>query len=133
MNFLLDNNLSIYLAHALGILSFPDGYLVKHLSEEFPNDIGDIPLLEELSDRRDWALVTIDRGIRRHPHERLAWKESNVPIFWLVKSWQHIEQWDFAWKLIRRWPKIVSRVKRSRGIVGYRVFVNRAKIEEIRP
>ena len=86
--------------------------------------------METLGGEDDWVLVTRDTDIRRNRIEKAAWIEANIPIIWLVRSWQNLQHWDFAWKFIRSWPEILRTVRRRRGIIGYRLLLNR-HLEEI--
>lgn len=64
MKFLLDNNLSPYLAEALNDLSKLEEVEVRHLKELFDPNISDNEWISELSIRGGWATLTYDRRIR---------------------------------------------------------------------
>jgi predicted nuclease of predicted toxin-antitoxin system len=120
MKCLFDNGLPKRLAKTLAYLEGEDGITVIHLSEKFPQNTPDITWITQLSDEKDWFVITKDNQIKKRTHERRAWQESNVPIVFLQKSWMNFDFWNITWRMIRFWPKIkesISKLKNNESII----------------
>src|SRR4030095_2917360 len=107
VRFLLDNNLSPYLANALGALCQPEGIAVQHLRQKFKPDTSDVDWIAALSTEGDWSIVSQDRLTRKSP-EREALRRSGLTAFILASGWSDLQEWDKAWHLIRWWPRIMA-------------------------
>jgi hypothetical protein len=133
LRFLLDNNLSIYLAQALNALSKPEGAEVKHLTEQFAPDTPDPIWIEALARAGDWCIVTQDR-LRKNTMEREALRRSGVTTFILASGWSSFDQWHKAWLLVRWWPRILQTADLMTGGV-FEVpvkFSNRGRFQPVR-
>ena len=114
MKCLFDNNLSPKLARTLKFLEGDDGIPVVHLKEKFLSDTPDIEWIKKLNQEGGWFIITKDTHIRKRPHERKVWQESNIPIVFLSGAWTKIDFWSIAWRLIKYWPNLKENIKRCR-------------------
>ena len=110
MKCLFDNNLSPKLARTLSFLEGEDGIPVVHLKEKFSSDTSDIEWIKKLNQEGGWFIITKDTHIRKRPHERKVWQESNIPIVFLPNTWTNFTFWDIAWRLIRHWPNLKDNI-----------------------
>ena len=124
MKCLFDNNLSPKLARALNLLEGDDGIPVKHLKEKFTSDTPDIRWIEKLTQEGNWFVITTDNQIRKKPHERKAWLESNIPIVFLPKAWVVFDFWDIAWRFIRYWPNLKESINRCKKNESLELSIN---------
>lgn len=131
MKFFLDNHLPLRLARALHALSEEEGYSVTHLREKFNEDISDEEYIRQLGREGDWVIVSGDLRILSNPHERKAWQESGMTIFFLERAWMHIGLWNMAWKMVKWWPEIISQAARITRGVGFRIPVSGARLKPI--
>lgn len=129
MKFFLDNHLPPCLARALDALSKEEGYSVTHLREKFSNDIADEEYIRQLGEEGNWVIVSGDLRILSSPHERKAWQESGLTMFFLERGWAHIGLWNMAWKMVKWWPEIISQAERITRGVGFRIPVRGAKLK----
>jgi predicted nuclease of predicted toxin-antitoxin system len=107
---LLDNNLSPRLAAALHILVEPDGHEVRHLRDRFAMNTPDIEWLAALGQEGNWVIISADQRIFRNRHEREAWRQSSLTIFFLARAWLRMAHLEQAHRLIQWWPRIVEQV-----------------------
>jgi predicted nuclease of predicted toxin-antitoxin system len=56
------------------------GLEAHKLTDHFPQDIVDVELFVEVSDR-GWVLLTKDKAMRRRPNERVAILETKIRVF----------------------------------------------------
>jgi len=131
MKCLFDNNMPIKLAKALNLLEGEDGIVVKHLMEQFPSDTSDITWVEELKKDGGWFVITKDNQIRKKPHERKAWQESNIPIVFLPKSWVKLSLWEMAWRLIKYWPELTENIVSNKKTESFELAIQ-GKITMVR-
>jgi predicted nuclease of predicted toxin-antitoxin system len=124
MKCLFDNNMPPKLAKTLGFLEGEDGIPVEHLKEKFPPETPDVDWIKKLSKEGDWFIITRDNQIKKRPHERKAWLESNIPIVFLEKSWIKIGFWGMAWRLIKCWPDLTERITHLRKNESLALTIN---------
>jgi hypothetical protein len=124
MKCLFDTNMPAKLAKTLNFLEGDDGIIVKHLNELFSPDTPDINWIEKLSKEGEWFVITKDNQIRKKPHERKAWQESNIPIVFLPKSWGKCSFWEMAWKLIRYWPELKDNINYNKMNKSFELSIN---------
>ncbi|MCL2043912.1 MAG: hypothetical protein FWG89_07230 [Treponema sp.] len=124
MNCLFDNNMPIKLAKTLSFLEGDEGITVKHLREKYPANTPDVEWITSLSKEDGWFIITQDIQIRNKPHEKKAWKESNIPIVFLPKSWTKAELWEKAWRLIKYWPKLKDSIIHNRKTQSFELTIN---------
>jgi hypothetical protein len=112
MKCFVDNNISPAIAAALNVLSEREGVAVVHLRDMFHRKVTDIEWLESLAKSDDeWFVLSGDVRVTSKPHERLAWKNSGLTVFFLKRGYMAIPFWHQAWKLIRWWPTILNAAK----------------------
>lgn len=120
MKFLIDNNLSPYLARALAALSSPHDIEVIHLRDKFLKNTPDIEWINALSTEQGWSVVTQDRLIK-NPLEKEALRRSGLTAFVLAKGWSAQLEWDKAAQLVRWWPRIIEQASLVRGGAAFQV------------
>ncbi len=101
MRFILDNMISHKFAGALKALDRD----VCALREICPPSTADVEWLGELASGAD-VLITLDKGIRSKPHERLIFEKVGVTTFYLGPFFSKKTFWDQAVWIMRRWPQI---------------------------
>lgn len=112
MKCFFDENLPPRLARALNELECDSKIEVRPLRDAFTPSTTDREWITALrSSDEKCFIITKDRRIRKNLSEREAWKESKLQIVFMKKAWSGQALWDINWKLIRRWPEILERVK----------------------
>ena len=124
MKCLFDNNMPPKLAKTLNFLEGKDGIIVEHLKEKFPPNTSDIDWINKLSEEGDWFVITQDGQIKRKPNERKAWKESNIPIIFLHKTWVKYNFWEIAWRLIKCWPNLKKNINHNIKNKSFEISIN---------
>ena len=123
MKCLFDNNLPPKLSKTLDYLEGKEGISVEHIKDKFPPETSDIGWIRQLAKEGDWFIVTKDNQIRKKPHERKAWKESNIPIVFLQKTWMNHDFWEIAWRLIKYWPELKNTITNNRKSESFEISV----------
>lgn len=108
MKFFFDNQLSPYLAEAIGALCKPAGHQVAHLRTKYAHDIKDTEWIPALAAEGEWIVISGDLNIIRTRAEKGIWKEAKLIGFFLKAGWIEIPQWDQASRLFKIWPLIVK-------------------------
>ena len=124
MKYLIDNNLPHRLAKALNALEVDNE--VYHLTDKFAADAKDIDWLPKLAAEGDWAVIAAD-----HPkgeHERRAWNDTRLKVFFLATGWRDLTYWPKCAKLIKVWPVITHTASHIRGAHRYQVPVRGEKL-----
>ena len=124
MKCLFDTHLPPKLAKTLSFLEGDDGVIVKHLNEKFPPNTPDIEWIKKLTKEGGWFVITKDNQIRKRPHERKVWQESNIPIVFLPRSWIDFDFWSIAWRFIRYWPSLKESISRCRKNESLELSIN---------
>ena len=119
MRFFFDHNLPQRLAHAIHLLTEPQGHQVVHLLDRFDGDTPDIEWIGRLSRERDWVIVSGDVAITRKPHEREAWAASGLTAFFMSKGFTNLHLFDQGSRLIRVWPHIANQAALARPGSGF--------------
>ncbi|MFP4361838.1 MAG: hypothetical protein ACLFTG_14345 [Alphaproteobacteria bacterium] len=109
MKLLLDHNCSPKIARALHALVEPV-HEVRHLREKFAPATTDQDWVKALSFERGWAIATLDRRIRKRPHEREAWRRSRLVLFALEPAWggETMNPMLQTARMIQWWPRWVQ-------------------------
>jgi predicted nuclease of predicted toxin-antitoxin system len=115
MNFFFDNTLSIKIARAIDNLVSVEGDKAVHLKERFPQDTKDSEWITTLADQGGWVIITHDIHIYSRPHEREAWKQSDLIVCLLAPSWSNHKLTVMASRLLMRWEEIKNAVTNCRG------------------
>jgi hypothetical protein len=99
LKFLIDKNLSQYLA--LGMQGFQEN--VCHLTEHLPQDVKDPVLLKHLGEN-NLFFITRDERIRSRPPEIEAIRKYSVGVF--VLGGKNQGRCNLILQLVRNWPRI---------------------------
>ena len=75
--------------------------------------------MQALAEEGDWAVISGDVRISKNKHERAAWLESGLPIFFLKKAWQKTSYWEKCSRLIWWTPHILEQAERIEGAAGF--------------
>jgi hypothetical protein len=109
VRFFFDACLSVNLAEAMAGLRRPgEHYEVVHLSSRWPSGCDDAEWISALGREGGWIIVSGDERIARKGPERLAWKESRLPAFFLVDEFVNDRAHMQLSNLARWWPEIVA-------------------------
>ena len=76
------------------------------LDYELPEDEGDVPWLTRFAKDGGTVVVSGDKAMRNKPHERQAFMDAGLIMFFFHRSWNHF---DFSGKtsfLLKWWPRI---------------------------
>lgn len=89
MRFFLDNCLAIRHARALNEMVKPE-HTFTHLQDKFPPDTKDEQWIRQLGTEGSWVVISGDYRIGKSAHERAAWHQSGLTVFFLSKGWTNI-------------------------------------------
>ena len=131
MRFFFDNQLSPYLAEAIGALSKPAKDEVAHLRSKFPQNTKDTEWIPALAKEGGWIVISGDLNIIRTRAEKPIWKEAKLTGFFLKAGWIEITPWEQAAKLVRVWPLIIQQAGIAAPGSTYLVPVSGNKIETV--
>ena len=131
MKFFFDNCLATRHATALDALLQPE-HSVTHLRTLFPADTPDVKWIEALGRQGNWVIISGDVRIMRNAHERDAWHQSGLTVFFLAKAWMSIPLLDQHAKLAQRFTDIIAHAENARPGSGFIVQIG-SKIERIYP
>jgi len=120
VKFFIDNNLPVALAQGLNEISAPYQHSVLHLTSKFKPSTPDHVWINALALEGDWIIISQDRLSKNHL-EKIAFRESNLTAFFLIKGWSHIPYWEKAWKLTRWWPAIIEQAQRVQAGASFQV------------
>lgn len=109
MKFVLDENLPPRMARILNELCADNEHEVVHLATDLGlRGVADTEWFSQLDKDHEWAIITHDFGIKRNPHELMAWQAQGHVVFFLAKGWQHVGFMDQVWPLVRWWPVLLD-------------------------
>jgi predicted nuclease of predicted toxin-antitoxin system len=131
MRFFLDNCLAIRHARALNEMVKPD-HSFTHLQDKFPADTKDEKWIRQLGEERDWIVISGDYRIGKSAHERAAWHQSGLTVFFLSKGWTNIPPLQQHSKLSLIPDDIIERASTARPGSGFSISIN-GKIEQVYP
>jgi hypothetical protein len=107
LRLLIDHNLSPALARSLQPL-FPFHEIIS-LRDRFAVTATDLEWMSALDSEGGWAALTMDTGIKRKPHERLALDRSRIVFFFLTgNAWKGYSVPETAARLIRLMPLMIA-------------------------
>ena len=89
MRFLLDNSLAPRHARALDELVKPQ-HSFTHVRQKFGRAPSDADWMLQLRQEGDWVVLSGDCRVATNPHERAAWQQSGLTVFFLNKAWMHL-------------------------------------------
>lgn len=67
-----------------------------------------------------WIVLSGDGRILKNKSERRVLDEAKLPFFVLDKTWPSLGIYEYAWKFMKVWPRIVEMAKKGTGRI-YRV------------
>lgn len=120
MRFFLDNCLPIRHARALNEILQPE-HTVVHLQEMFPHNTKDVDWIRSLGPQGGWIIISGDYRIGKSPHEKAAWHESCLTVFFLAKGWTNITPLLQHSKLTLILEDIIDLAERAKPGTGYLV------------
>jgi len=131
VKFVVEHSVSTSLTVAVAILAELDGDEVTHLRTHYAQETLDPVWLVGLGQREpDVIVISADPRISKSPHERAAWLESGLTIFFL-RSFADLPRWQQAARLVKWWPDIVKEAKKAARGSGFLVSVQ-GKIEKLK-
>lgn len=95
----------------MGALTEPDGHEVVHLRDRFSPNTKDIDWISDLGQEGEWVVISADLRITKNKHEREAWRQAAITIFFFAKGWQNQDFWEQSWRLVRWWPRIAEQAE----------------------
>ena len=129
MRFFLDNCLAIRHARALHEMVKPD-HSVTHLQDKFPANAKDEDWIRSLGAERDWVVISGDYRIGKNAHERCAWQESGLTVFFLNKGWMNIPPLLQHSKLGLVMERIIEAAVKARPGSGFSITLN-GRIQQV--
>ena len=133
MKFLLDNNLPPRLAKALDALCDGTEHHVHALRELYPASTPDEEWLRLFAEDGGGAAVSGDLHIYTTKHQREAWRQSGLTLFFLQPAWSKVRFWEKAAALVRWWPDFLQQVETVAPGVGYEVPFGKRHLKLLRP
>jgi hypothetical protein len=131
VKFFLDNCLAIRNARALNEMVQPQ-HSFTHLQVKFPANTKDEVWIRALGSEGGWVVISGDYRIGKSEHERRAWHESGLTIFFLSKGWTNITPLQQHSKLASILEKIIEEAGRALAGSGFSISMN-GKIERVWP
>jgi len=92
----------------------------------------DVEWLQKLGEEGDWVVISGDVRIARSAHERAAWHQSGLTVFFLKPGWTNIPPLEQHSKLSHCLLAIMEHAERAKSGSGFTVSVQ-GKIEQIYP
>jgi hypothetical protein len=129
MRFFLDNCLAIRHARALNEMVKPE-HGFTHLQEKFPAATTDEDWIRQLGKEGSWIVISGDYRIGKNAHERAAWHQSGLTVFFLSKGWTNISPLLQHSKLALILDDIISHASGAKAGSGFSVAMN-GKIEQV--
>ncbi|HEY2083056.1 MAG TPA: hypothetical protein VGI88_09750 [Verrucomicrobiae bacterium] len=129
MKFFLDNCLAIRHARALNEMVKPE-HTFTHLQEKFSPNTKDEDWICKLGLEADWIVISGDYRIGKNAHEREAWHQSKLTVFFLKKGWTNIPPLEQHSKLALVLNDIIEHAIKARAGSGFAISVN-GKIEQV--
>jgi hypothetical protein len=93
--------------------------------------VKDAEWLSVLGKEVDLFVVSGDPRITRGKVERVAWKESELTVFFFGDGFSSLTIYEQAAFLFRRWPDILVTARSSQKGVGYIVHVRGKEFDQI--
>jgi len=125
----LDNCIAPRIARALHAAVHPEHEIV-HLQEKFLPDTPDEDWFKKLSEERDWIIISGDAKISSSVHEKQAWLQSKLTVFFLTKGWMNIPPFEQLSKLSHCFPQIAKLCEKASLGASFNISVH-GKINEI--
>jgi hypothetical protein len=123
MRFFLDNCLAIRHARALSEMVKPE-HTFTHLQDKFPADTKDEEWIRQLGNEGGWVVVSGDYRIGKSAHERAAWHQSGLSVFFLSKGWTNIPPLQQHSKLAAILDDIIQTATHAKPGSGFSIAMN---------
>ena len=131
MRFFLDNCLAVRHARALNEMVRPD-HSFTHLQSKFGPSTRDVGWIRALGEEGDWIVISGDYRIGKNAHERAAWHQSGLTVFFLSKGWTNISPMLQHSKLALFLEDVIEHAQRAEPGSGFSVSLH-GKIELVYP
>jgi predicted nuclease of predicted toxin-antitoxin system len=131
MRFFLDNCLAIRHARALNEMVRPE-HSFTHLQDKFGASTKDEEWLLKLGQEGQWIIISGDYRIGKSPHERAAWHQSGLTVFFLSKGWTNIPPLQQHSKLAAILDNIIEHALKTQPGAGFAIAMN-GKITRMNP
>jgi hypothetical protein len=102
------------------------------LQEKFQPNVKDEEWICQLGKEGDWIVISGDYRIGRGAHERAAWHQSGLTVFFLSKGWTNIPPLQQHSKLALILDDIVEHAAKAKSGSGFSIHMN-GKIEQVYP
>jgi hypothetical protein len=109
----------------------PD-HTFTHLQDKFSPNTTDEAWFSELGREGDWTIISGDYRIGKSAHERAAWHESGLTVFFLNKGWTNIELFQQHSKLAGVISGIIAEAGKAKPGSGFSIALN-GKITRVYP
>jgi hypothetical protein len=129
MKFFLDNCLAIRHARALHEMVKPE-HSFTHLQDKFPAATKDEEWICKLGTEGDWNVISGDYRIGKSAHERAAWHQSGLTVFFLSKGWTNIPPLLQHSKLALILDDVLEHARGAKAGSGFSISMN-GKIEQV--
>lgn len=123
MRFFLDNCLAIRHARALNEMVKPQ-HSFTHLQDKFRPDTKDEEWICQLGKEREWIVISGDYRIGKSAHERAAWHQSGLTVFFLSKGWTNIPPLQQHSKLAAILDDIIAHATTAKPGSGFSISIN---------
>src|SRR5947208_1955029 len=134
MKFFFDRSIPIALARMVRAIDGANLEIVHHDEDpRFNPKTTDIEWLQAIRGDGDppWIIVSGDGAILKNKVERQVLDEVGLPYFCLDGAWPKKEIYEYAWKFMKVWPKIVATAKNSKGRIFKISAGSSLKIEKL--
>jgi PIN like domain len=123
MRFFFDRCAPIAIARMAHAVEGARQTIIHHDEDNrFPPETTDIEWMRELhkDGNPPWIVISGDGRILRNKAERKVLEEVGLPFFCFDKTWPNLEIYEYSWKFMKVWPKIVDIAASATGRL-YRV------------
>ena len=131
MKFFLDNCLAIRHARALNEMLKPEHSFI-HLQDKFSADTKDETWIHQLGQEGGWLVISGDYRIGKNAHERAAWHQSGLTVFFLKKGWTNLPPLQQHSKLSLILDDIIDCATAAKSGAGFMIALN-GKIQKVYP
>jgi hypothetical protein len=102
------------------VRGFEEGkHTFRHFDEDarFENNALDLEWIARLGEEGPplWIVISGDARILRNKPERTLLEKMGLPFFCLDKPWPNTGLYEYAWKFMKVWPKILEAAEQKRG------------------
>src|SRR5215470_5801149 len=101
----------------------PD-HCVVHLQDKFSADTQDAEWIRSFGEEGDWVIISGDYRIGKSAHERAAWHQSGLTVFFLSKGWTNIPPLQQHSKLAAILDDTIEHALRAAPGSGFSIALN---------